>query len=157
LQRHSNSGRTYISVQQFVNCFLNRGALSAIYRTSYSQRYGFRLQNCKRVTSMTYLMTAHCLILMGYINQTDCVWRVQNRRWKIVCNVFSATHWAPSMNYLPSSHYNLFLLSRYSSGSLPPISILSKRVTYSYIQHITLIAQKSKEFHNKKIILTKKK
>jgi len=54
--------------------------LSTIYRTSYSQRYGFRLQNCKRATSMAYLMTAHRLILMGYINHTDCVWRVRNRR-----------------------------------------------------------------------------
>ena len=69
--------------------------LSAIYRTSYSQRYGFRLQNCKRATSMAYLMTAHRLVLMGYINHTDCVWRVQNGRWKIYYNVFSATHWAP--------------------------------------------------------------
>jgi hypothetical protein len=69
--------------------------LSTICKTSYSQRYGFRLQNCKRATSMAYLMTAHCLILMGYINHTDCVWRVQNHRGKIYYNVFSATHWAP--------------------------------------------------------------
>jgi hypothetical protein len=28
---------------------------------------------------MAYLMTARRLILMGHINHTDCVWRVQNR------------------------------------------------------------------------------
>jgi hypothetical protein len=67
-----------------------------IYRTSFSQRYGFRIQNCKRVTSMAYLMTALRLILMGYINHTDCVWRVQNGRCEIYHNEFWATHWAPS-------------------------------------------------------------
>ena len=70
--------------------------LPTIYRTSYSHIYGFRLQNCKRATSMAHLMTAHCLILMGYINQKDCVWRVQSGRWQIYYNVFWATHWAPS-------------------------------------------------------------
>ena len=32
--------------------------------------------------------------------------------------------------------YNLFLLSRYSNGSLPPILITSKLVTYPYINII---------------------
>ena len=35
--------------------------------------------------------------------------------------------------------YNLFLLSRYSNGSLPPILITSKLVTYPYINIIEVL------------------